>query len=120
MSIWDYSSQTRDDLTRVLACRTCPYCEGGLQSLPKDPLMHPWGDSEEWRVVVCQQCGWWKTEKWQHLHEGRLSRAFLTAATAGALKSLALADISTPLEEVRAYLVAKYESRHDLDPQLFE
>jgi len=42
------------------------------------------------------------------------------SATIGSLKELDLTDISTPLAEVRQYLLAKENSMFDAHPQLFE
>ena len=36
------------------------------------------------------------------------------------LKNLDLRNVSTPLEEVKQYLVAKYQDRFDLNPRLYE
>lgn len=39
---------------------------------------------------------------------------------AASLRELDLTDLSTPIEEIRSYLVAKYDKRFDINPQAFE
>ena len=73
------------------------------------------------RLLLCPQCGWWyrsyasTTTDYQHLRFYK-SRA----ASVGVLKSFSAQDVSTPAEEVRAYLVGKYSSRFEVHPRVME
>src|SRR3712207_1019555 len=119
MTIWNYASQTKDALLNVMRSVKCVYCDSDLFRF--EPLIDekPWGDANEWRVRVCQTCGWWKITEINHLDEGNLYRAFRGAA-AGNLKTLDLTNLDTPLDEVRNFLLARYEPRFNVDPYLFE
>jgi restriction system protein len=119
MSVWEYSDQTRDALLTVMRSRGCVYCGDDLHKFQPVEQREPWGDRKEWRVRVCQTCGWWKIAKIDHLEEGNLYRAFRSAA-AGSLRTLDVTDIETPVEEVRNFLLARYEARFDVSPYLFE
>lgn len=44
----------------------------------------------------------------------------MTYGAAASLKELDLTDISTPIDEVRDYLTARFESRKTMSPRLFE
>jgi restriction system protein len=76
--------------------------------------------SSEVYVDYCACCGWWRlikrfqicAEKWQIWE--------MFWGCSGNLKNLSLNNISTPLEEVRQFLVAKYDYRYSLNPRLFE
>lgn len=48
--------------------------------------------------------------KWHHSYQGNIAQ----------LHNLDLNDVSIPLEEVKNFLIAKYEGRHDLHPRLFK
>jgi restriction system protein len=90
------------------------------------PLGHPHvilrGDIVERKVClhICPACGWWIAEEravlpamcWQHWA--------VTLASAPVLEELALDDISVPLQQVRRYLIRKFEARASMHPRLFE
>jgi restriction system protein len=73
----------------------------------------------ESRVKVCRLCGWWVAfeETLQTDNHRAIVRSY---GGAGALKNLDLRDVSTPIEEIRAYLIGRYEARFALHPNLFE
>ena len=72
----------------------------------------------EEHLRVCPICGWWTTFR-ETITTGRMVEVRAYAAI-GALKVLDLTDVQAPLDEVRSYLAAKYESRFQLNPRLFE
>lgn len=90
------------------------------------PLGHPHvilrGDIVERKVClhICSACGWWIAEDravlpamcWQHWA--------VTLASAPVLEELALDDIGAPLQQVRRYLMQKFEARASMHPRLFE
>jgi restriction system protein len=119
MNIWNYNVQTRDALLPAMRSSACMFCLSALHHFPTVEDRKPWGDWEEWKVRVCQVCGWWKVEHWSHLEEGNLYIGDRSAA-AGSLRHLDLTNVETPLQEVRKFLAAKYTSRFAIDPYLFE
>ncbi len=73
------------------------------------------------QLSICQLCGWWIVYR---IHQGEYPRtAGIIESHSGAigcLKELDLNDISTPLGQVRQYLLAKSETIFDTHPKLFE
>lgn len=79
-------------------------------------------DTVDWETVaqICPACGWWRiikhcmiaAEEWQiwNMHFGCTST----------IRNLDLTDISIPIEEVNAYLTAKYDDRFIVSPRKFE
>jgi restriction system protein len=70
-------------------------------------------------VLVCPTCGWWIVYRVEHSHLGCDIRIEEWAA-AGALRNLSLTDISTPIDEIQQYLVARYNDRHIVHPRIYE
>ncbi|BBP01619.1 restriction endonuclease [Sulfuriferula nivalis] len=89
---------------------------------------------ESTHVAVCPICGWWKIlrieeeingtgyfepDPEEFWIDGSYRKNRLWGAY-GSLKELDLVDIDLPIEDVRAYLVGRYEKRFELHPRLFE
>jgi restriction system protein len=69
---------------------------------------------------ICMQCGWWSVFR---VHQGEhpaTPELECYAGAIGCLKELDLTDISAPLHEIRAYLVAKGDRITRVHPRLFE
>lgn len=74
---------------------------------------------EESNLGICPVCGWWLADKtfwvstknniWE-IHYG----------SSGSLINLDLTDIHLPLDIIRQYLAARYESRFSVNPKKFE
>jgi hypothetical protein len=131
MGIWSYSASRGDGpfgsaVTDIaVATDRCLYCALPLSGLasptacsyrlagrPDAPLIH----CNE--VEVCVACGWWRTKA--TVYDGLWTHSLLTVGNFGILKELDLADIETPVEEIRRYLVARFDRRFELHPRLFE
>jgi restriction system protein len=70
----------------------------------------------------CDSCGWWTAshldaEAPHATHDGGF--AYLRQ-TAGVLKELDVVDLSTPVQELRAYLLGKYGDRFAVHPKKYE
>ena len=63
-------------------------------------------------------CGWWLRFR-ESITRGE-ELEVRTYGGIGALRVLDLSDLRTPIEEVRAFLVARYEERFHVHPRLFE
>lgn len=74
-------------------------------------------------IEWCRLCGWWKATDFYD-REIRVTLPFairrVVEGAAGSLRELDLSDLNLPLDEVRKYLVAKYKSRFEMNPRLFE
>jgi len=74
---------------------------------------------EELWINFCPQCGWWRILKNVSVFsESQLWDIFL--GLSASLKSFDLNDLNQPIEEVRNFLTAKYESRFSVNSKLFE
>lgn len=132
MSIWLYSDDVHDTRTVVSAIglTECPFCRSPLDLLKHDRESVP-NFATNLTVKACSKCGWWCIKKTSlALHSSarpsaarqRVTRPhqFQLYGAVASLKNLDVGNITTPLQEVRDYLTAKYESRFQVHPQLFE
>lgn len=69
---------------------------------------------------ACKVCGWWVLEKKVLLNSKSTQIWELILATAGVLNNFDLTDLSLPVEEIKKYLTAKYDSRFSLNPKKYE
>jgi restriction system protein len=135
MGIWEHADiNSTPSLGLVHSARKrCDYCSVELES-HKPGWEWAQFDNEHLAcfdtVSVCPVCGWWISER---RAEGNIipddergpngeegPYGTLLFASVGVLKSLDIGDISTPIEEVRAFLAARYEKRFDVHPRLME
>jgi len=135
MSIWEYQGHVKDkDLVEEgLYLADCLFCKTKLVELPNlvvidnddvddiasytSKLKRGIALGKRTDASMCPTCGWWKISR----EVGDLIDEFVEYYGAVAtLHDLDLIDLSTPIEEVKQYLVAKYESRYDMHPRLFE
>lgn len=89
---------------------------GLFEGLGRFNVIKPHIELVEATEKVCQVCGWWVA--FRDYIRGR--EVIESHGGAGGLRTLDLTDIKTPLSEVRQYLAAKYETRKQLHPRLFE
>lgn len=125
MSIWGYLDPVKNDEALKCAAKVecCPFCTGALASLDVPeylPRSEPEYEKHSYYTASgCETCGWWRI-----VRESR--SAYLHSvfddidAAAGSLKRLDVSDIAAPVQEVRNYLVARYDSRYEVHPRLFE
>src|SRR5882672_123650 len=124
MSIWLYADTIRDkSLVRsTIEFSVCPFCDSNLELLrddSEDRGGHGEYETNVDRYWICPVCGWWKGySSYRHTDHGM--RSFLELGAAAVLRDLDLTDLSLPIEEVRSYLAAKYESRFGVHPRLLE
>lgn len=134
MSIWEYSNQSEDAILVGVAANShiCLYCgtllntiqSGYVDYLNSSKIRNPYRDytpppSQDSEIKGCSTCGWWSLISNRYGTSGDLYSKISSGAI-GSLKNLDLADISTPVKEVRAFLTAKYTSRFQVHPKLFE
>ncbi len=69
---------------------------------------------------ICPVCGWWRIRKsiWICAEEWQIWEVHF--GIVGTIKNLDLQDINIPLNEIRAYLTAKYGERYNVNPLIFE
>ncbi len=116
MSIWNYGDIARPFemgfTAFVMERRTCLYCKSMLQSVADIPSTAH--DHTEVTGRCCPVCGWWYVQEVLEMSHDHYFGGFAR------LRNLDISDISMSLDEVRSYLVAKFESRFEVDPRIFE
>lgn len=126
MSIWTYSYESSDAaLTETLIRNRnslCAFCNESMVEVygRLDNPDYPRHFTE--RVILCcPVCGWWVLRKDIHGTDNAGAYAFTnTYGAIGSLRELDVSDSSAPIDEVRAYLAAKYEKRAEVNPSTFE
>lgn len=76
-------------------------------------------DEREAYLSTCPLCGWWQVFKEIYLCT-KSQIWFVECGTSAVLYKFNTVDITIPTEEVRQYLVAKYEDRFNVHPRRFE
>jgi restriction system protein len=133
MTIWEYGDVARDEMW---SAHDCLFCNSPMTTMFSEHHDDdPAGESKlnesrlsdrvsGWRTIEqCTLCGWWKaTDQYDRQIRVTLPHATrrVVEGAAGSLKELDLKDVTLPIEEVRRYLVAKFESRFKVHPRLFE
>jgi restriction system protein len=125
MGIWHYEHAIEgDDIAR----RThCMFCRTELLRDKEDEKAVSADDqfpgySVVWdtlytpRIGICPACGWWKYD----VPFFESDSPSIVEVKLASLKELDLADVSTPIKDVRDYLTARYESRFEVHPRVFE
>lgn len=123
MAIWIYENISRRP-EHVWVGDVCAFCRQPLQ------LLHAQSDKIstvksagvfEKRLFVCPTCGWWRAEGWQDIDDFVHGEQFRSIhGAAASLRELDLTDLSSPIDEVRSYLAARYDQRFTMHPRLFE
>ena len=135
MSIWYYSTHRDHDSDADMAYRTdCLYCDTPLNRDVEDEqkvalyeeLNYGFSDNFRTRasatIGICPACGWWKyglATTIPPLSSEASSRAHYVIRL-GSLKRLDVANPETPINEIRDYLTARFDSRFNVHPRLFE
>lgn len=118
MAVWQYPDVSRDsDIFWPAGINSCIFC--GLSLIDTKRKSPEWINVDLNGVFVCPCCGWWKAQQIQWKVEPHQHTRIVYGAVAS-LCELDLSDKSTPINDIRTYLVAKYESRKTVNPKLFE
>ena len=117
MPIWRHEHLARpfDEgfTAHVLERRTCLYCKTLLTEVEAIPSTLDWRPVRT-RGRCCPMCGWWYVEEILEKSHDHSYGGFAR------LRNLDLNDVSLPVEEVRQYLLAKFDSRFRVHPRMFE
>jgi HJR/Mrr/RecB family endonuclease len=72
-------------------------------------------------IRCCDVCGWWQaSEEYVNYPIAGIKYCTQECAAAGSLLNLDITDLRTPVNEIRSYLLAKYNSRTSVHPRLME
>lgn len=132
MSIWEYKSQSQEKkLVKAAVYKIrCIFCDTPLitiksgyrdylKTFVRSNIYDSPPPSRDLDIKSCRTCGWWNliSNGYNKIGYGYHKES---KGTIGSLKNFNLNDISTPIEEVRAFLTAKYTSRFIIHPKVFE
>jgi restriction system protein len=136
MSIWEYSAGWKHESDKEMwNLASCIYCSSPLARDQEDEekasmyeeMNYGFSDNFSTRAAavigVCPACGWWKYGIVKTLPDVLRSGAGPKSyyeIRRGILKSLDLASADNPANEVRDYLTARFESRFQVHPRVFE
>ena len=122
MSIWEH----KDKVESGSLYRICRFCNYSMDEVANDPYaisVSGIGIGGRRTVYICPICGWWSEESQTTITDisyeqwpdnGKI------LLTVGSLKNLDLSNISTPISEIKNYLIVKYEKRFQINPKLWE
>lgn len=105
--------------------KVCVYCASPMLVLAGSPLPEKVGKGANAKIAEllgCPFCGWWCISSlvgaapYLEYDAGFIELHQLP----GVLKKLDLTDISTPTNELRSYLLARYSDRFDVHPKKYE
>ncbi len=131
MEIWKYDERSSTDIVEsygIYEPTRCVYCKTNLTHLLGNELQGgylgadlggSYGDQGK-RLQVCQHCGWWILTKKDGYSFGSYEGSLSIRRSCGSLKNLDLSNIEMPIEEFRQYLLARYESRFQVNPKKYE
>jgi restriction system protein len=138
MSIWEYKANEpyrlleaeanlfqenfwlgHNKATKQLGCR---YCQTGLrvlgsQELPPNINGGGWGEKT---LHTCPACGWWVVIYTWGYARGSYEGSINLRRAAGLLRELDLSNIDTPIDNLKRYLIARYDKRFIINPRRFE
>ena len=119
-AMWEYNEAGRLMTIRSIYSDDCIYCQASMLRFPTENF-EVGSKALFIQLSICQLCGWWSVYR---IHQGEYPRTAgiieSHSGTIGCLRELDLNDVSTPLDQVRQYLLANSESIFNTHPKLFE
>ena len=118
--MWEYGEVGRLITISSIGSDDCIYCQTPLLRFPAESFEA--GVKRLFvQISICPHCGWWTVYRvHQNEYERTAGLAEGYSGSIGCLKELDLTDVSTPLHDVRQYLLAKKDSAFEAHPKLFE
>jgi hypothetical protein len=127
VALFEHAYASKLVTKEAVSADSCIFCAGELLSLKSDEIGKPWppdpntGITRHW-IRQTSRCGWWLTRRaWNSSSDwhGYYHQSALYGA-AGCLKELDISSPDTATDEIRAYLMGRYESRRHIDAFRFE
>lgn len=118
--IWQYDSTVPAPHEADISQEMCAFCKEPMTTWMESVGAWRSGGS---RLRVCASFGWWTF--WRQVCSPVCDRdtwrqRWSLYGAAAQLMDLDLSDVSQGIEEVRRFLVAKYDARFEMHPRLFE
>lgn len=114
-SIWTYAHERIKDPLGSFSQSTCLFCGTPFKLLDVFLPQLPGADSVRGLLHVCPICGWWQCSAgyWEAGH-------FCAGLASGILKNINELEETAPFHESRSYLLANYQYRYTIEPELME
>ncbi len=120
MTVWNFESVENLPSRLYSLGPDCPFCKHDLKLLLQDRTSDKQPQcGVDIDIFVCDRCGWWKI-KCQHMLADRRVLFYQDLAACAKLLELKVECQNTPIEEIRTYLIGKYEQRFKLHPRMYE
>ncbi|HEX8844803.1 MAG TPA: restriction endonuclease [Pyrinomonadaceae bacterium] len=122
MAIWEYKDDTPEPTKDAVRSEQCIFCESPMHKILENEERPFFQGGKCWEttfVKTCPVCGWWNLCV-DEVAAWNLKRYENIYGAHAHLKNFDLSDSSQPVEEVRSYLLAKYNERFTMHPRLFE
>lgn len=124
MNIWIYQNKSSEIKNDIVKSKLCIFCKNEMQEIYEEklPQKNVWNYENIKRIKICPICGWW-TVIHNYCENGHVCgepNIYEDYGASAVLKKLDLTDISLPIDDVRQYLLVKYENRYTMHPRLFE
>jgi restriction system protein len=132
MPLFAHAQTSRLATIEAVAVKSCMFCDGELMSIALDSGSRRWESSgrrgealTNWLHDIrrCARCGWWVSRREQHSLQDRHGNTHSdrhVLGSAGCLKQLDITAPDAAIDEIRAYLMGRYESRLSVDFYRFE
>lgn len=133
MSLFEYHDAASKASIQAVRVGECMFCSGplkvlhdadGTREIPRFGVNKGPG-WERWDEVLkrCMRCGWWllrKDTSSEIIDHYYTSGARTTSGAAGCLKRLDVSYGDAPIQEVRDYLIGRYDERFKVHPRKLE
>jgi restriction endonuclease len=118
MTIWKHGEVSGDVLDGLFDSDGCPHCRLSLFRLPQIVFAY---DAKPERslnsLMVCQGCGWWRLSRIvRNRFAPRIRGIAGIYRSAAILRRFSERDFREPIRDVRAFLMARWARRNNLDP----
>ena len=130
MSVWTYKDCISDpeQLASVVNTATCVFCRSEMEPMSYfhwPPAGQEWmyGSYRTGGEGICISCGWWEKYFYETYVKRSKGQGWFRSIRKGAaakLYTLDTTDIETPIDELRSYLLKKWDARFSVDWRLME
>ena len=118
MAIWKHGEVSGDLLDGLFDRDSCPHCGLSLLQLPKVVFAYESKPERSLNTLkACRGCGWWRLSRIvRNRFAPRIKGIAGIYRSAAILRRFSECDLREPITDVRAFLMARWGRRNNLDP----